>query len=165
MADAFAFLPRFPRLQRLVVYRDSEETAAQQAEDNAMLVSALPACPALTDLTLEYRECSESFGDQLMQAVPRLRSLLLQHCSVPSLRFLRHAPNLIELCLFDCDDVRLGHVIGLGSFAPQLEFLHLEDCAGLQLDEAEQRMLTPPGALGLPHLRTFTYIPAETEDS
>ena len=91
-----------------------------------------------------------------MQAVPRLRSLHLIECSLPSLRFLRHAPKLKELFVFSCKDVRPGHVVGIGAFAPQLEFLSVQDCEGL-LDEAEQQLLTPPGALGLPHLREFDY--------
>jgi len=157
---AFAHLPRFPRLQRLRVSLDSGGGAAQQAEDNALLVSALSACPALTELKLTSGEYSDSFGSQLMQSVPQLRSLRFQGCSLPSLRFLDHAPNLKELSSFRCEDVRPGHVFGLGSFAPQLESVSVEECTGLLLDETEVRLLTPPGALGLPHLRKFDYIPS-----
>jgi hypothetical protein len=100
-----------------------------------------------------------------MQAVPRLRTLGFSFCSLLSLRFLRHAPNLKELSLRFCDHVRPDHVLGIGSFAPQLEWLSVQECAGLRLDEAEQRLLTPPGALGLPQLREFKYDAPESEES
>ena len=161
--EAYSFLPRFPRLRSLSVTLKSWLDAAQQAQHSSLLVSALPACSALTDLTLEYRECSEFFGDLLMRAVPRLRSLAFEDCSLPSLRFLRHAPNLRELSLLECRDLRVGHVIGIGAFAAQLECLTVRCCAGLQLDEAEQQLLTPPGALGLPRLREFKYRPSPQE--
>jgi hypothetical protein len=160
-AGAFAFLPRFTRLQRLSVSMDSDDDPDQQAlgEDSALLVSAVSACSALTDLTIRSGECSESFGSQLMQAVPRLRTLGFSFCSLLSLRFLRHAPNLKNLSLHLCKHVRSGHVTGLGSFAPQLESLTVEYCDGLLLDEAEVQMLTPPDAIGLPHLRELLYRP------
>ena len=156
---AYAHLPRFPRLRSLSVSLDSGADSDQQAEHNALLVSALSACSALTDLTLTSGECSESIGSRLLQAVRRLRTLSLHDCSVPSLRFLRRGQNLKELCLFNCKDVRPGHVIGVGAFAPQLERLSVEFCAALRLDEAEVRLLSPPGALGLPRLREFDYRP------
>ena len=156
-ADAFAFLPRLAHLQRIRVQLRRGSEAAQQAERSARLVSALSACPALADLILTSGECTESFGSQLMQAVPRLRSLAFEDCSLPSLRFLRHAQNLKKLCLLGCRDVRVGHVIGIGAFAAQLECLTVRCCAALRLDEAEQRLLTPPGAFGLPHLLEFNY--------
>ena len=108
---------------------------------------------------LAYGHCTESFGSQLMQAIPRLRTLRFYSCTLPSLRFLRHAPNLEDLSFGNCKGVRSGHVIGIGAFAPQLQSLRLEECAGLHLDEAEQQLLTPPGALGLPRLREFHYLP------
>jgi hypothetical protein len=166
MPSAYAFLPRFPHLKRLRVSLGSgADTPDQQAEHNAMLVSALSACPALTHLHLVIGDCSESLGSQLMQAVPRLRTLAINCCSLPSLRFLRHAPNLKDLYLCCCTEVRPGHVFGLGSVAPQLESLTLEFCDGLQLDEAEQQLLTPPAAatLGLPHLLEFDYYSALEE--
>jgi len=46
---------------------------------------------------------------------------------------------------------------------PQLELLTLHCCEGLQLDEVERRLLTPPGALGLPHLREFSYCTYEPD--
>ena len=147
--EACAFLPRFPRLQRLRV--------RGRFSVMNVLISAVIACPTLTDLTLSDGKCPESFGDQLMKAVPRLRSLTFKFCSLPSLRFLRHAPHLKELSLICCRRVRPGHAVGLGSFAPQLERVGLERC-DCPLDEAEVRMLTPPGALGLPQLREFTFV-------
>jgi hypothetical protein len=161
-SSAFALLPRFPQLQRLSASLGSGDDALdQQAERSALLVSALTACPALIDLTLNRGECSESFCGQLMQAVPRLRALRFETCYLPSLRFLRHVPNLKRLTLLDCRSVRVGHVIGIGAFASQLESLSLDNCAGLRLDKAEVQLLTPPGALGLPHLREFYYYPPE----
>ena len=157
--SAIAFLPRLPRLQRLRLCLGSIAYAASREAEKSALVSALSACEALTHLTLAYGECTESFGDQLisMEAVPRLRSLVIYSCSLPSLRFLAHAPNLKKLCLLGCKDVRPGHVVDVGAFAPQLQRLRVEDCPGLQLDDAEERMLTPPGALGLPRIHEFDY--------
>ena len=120
------------------------------------MLSALPACPALTDLTLEVQDFPDSFCEQLVKAVPRLRSLRFDFCSLLSLRFLRHTPNLRKLSLYACTELRCGHVLGVGSFAPQLECLRVEDCDP-QLNQAEVRLLTPPGALGLPRLREFRY--------
>jgi len=48
--EAYAFLPRFSRLQRLSVYLVGD--AAEKEAQKAALVSVLPACAALTDLTL-----------------------------------------------------------------------------------------------------------------
>jgi hypothetical protein len=156
-SGAFAFLPHFPRLQRLGVSLGRDDGSDPQSVDIALLASALSACTYLTDLRLMSGECSESTGSQLLQAVPRLRTLAFEFCSLPSLRFLLHTPNLKELSLFECTDVRPGHMVGIGAFAPQLEWLSVQECAGLRLDEAEQQLLTPPGALGLPHLREFEY--------
>ena len=136
---------------------DSNGNVERREARQAVLISGVPACTTLTDLAASCGVFTEPFGDQLMKAVPPLRCLRLHCCSVPTLRFLRHAPNLKELSMDSCRDVRPGHVIGLGSFAPQLQRLSLVYCAG-QLDEAERRLLTPPGALGLPQLREFTFV-------
>jgi hypothetical protein len=162
LPDAYAHLPRFPQLQRLLVSL-KRLLPAQQAERNALLVSALSACPALTDLTLRHFDCSDSFGIQLMQAVPRLRTLRFHDCSLPALSCLRHAPHVVDLRFEHCKALRLSHVVAIGAFAPQLESLTFEFCDGLQLDEAEVQLLTPPGALGLPRLRGFHYRPFPEE--
>ena len=165
-AGAYAFVPRFTRLRRLwVSLEDDHDALDQQADHDALLASAVSACPGLTDLTLVLWECSEQFGSQLMLAVPRLCKLRFDRCSLPSLRFLRHAPNLTDLAFDDCAAVRLGHVFGIGSFVPQLGCLSLVWCAGLQLDETEVQMLSPPDAIGLPHLREFHYLPLRREES
>lgn len=152
---AYAFLPRLPALQLLTVSLPSGQNEAQQAGHDALLVSSLSACPALTHLTLAGHACTELFGEQLPEVVPRLRSLRFDSCSLPSLRFLQHASHLEELRLFDCDNVRIGHVVGIGVLVPHLEWLTVEECDGLQLHE--RWMLTLPGAFGLPRLREFKY--------
>jgi hypothetical protein len=165
LPDAYAHLPRFPQLQRLLVPL-KHVASAQQVAHNNPLVSALSGCSALIDLTLNRGECSESFCGQLMQAVPRLRALSFNFCSPPSLSFLRHSPHLVDLRFEHCEDLRLSHVVAIGAFAPQLESLTFEFCDGLQLDGAEVQLLTPPGSLGLPHLREFDYLLAlEESDS
>jgi len=155
--SAIAFLPRFPRLQRLRLCLGSIGYAASREAEKTALISALSACATLAHLTLAYGECTESFDDQLMEAVPQLRSLRFHGCSLRSLRFLLHLPNLTELSLISCNSVNTFHVVGVGAFAPQLERLRVQECYGLHLDEAERRLLTPPGALGLPRLRELKY--------
>jgi hypothetical protein len=188
--DAFPYLPRFPRLQELrialwhhVEYEpgdlgmgldlepgESEEEwdwrfqAARDekiAEVHEPLVQALAGCPALTELTVESGQCSGEFGSRLMRAVPRLRVLHLVESDVKSLAFLRDAPHLVELDLIRCNYVRSGHLVSLGAWAPQLERLCVAECAALQMDEAEQRLITPPDARLMPRLREFAYTPHE----
>ena len=134
--------------------------AMQEQESDTALISALSACPALTDLTVQWESCSEPFRSRLMQAVPRLRTLRFEGCSLPALRVLRHVPRLKELSLIKCPDMHAGHVVGLGAFVPRLESLTLEECDSPLLDKDERQLLTPPGALGLPRLREFNYRPS-----
>jgi len=188
--DAFPHLPRFPRLEELrvalwhhVEYEpqdlgmgldlepdESEEEwdrrfhAARDekiAEVHEPMIAALAGCPALTELTVESGQCSGEFGSRLMRAVPRLRVLHLFDADVASLSFLSDAPNLVELDLIRCNFVRSGHLVSLGAWAPMLERLRLAECPALQMDEAEQRLITPPDARLMPHLREFIYTPHE----
>jgi hypothetical protein len=131
------------------------------AEIHDALIKGLSECTALTEINMVSggHACSEEFGSRLVRAVPRLRALRVFRTDIDSLFFLRHAPNLVELELAKCTFVRSGHIMALGAWAPQLERLRVEECAGLQLDEDEQRLLTPPNALQLPHLKEFRYVP------
>ena len=153
--DAFPMLPRLPHLQRLVL--NLPVFANCSGVDREILDSSLRACPQLTEVATEDGECSEAVGERLLRALPHLRKLSIVEASIPSLRFLRHAPNLKDLEFDECKDLRPGHVVGIGTFVPQLECLSAVFCADLLLDEAEEQMLTPPRAIRLPRLREFRY--------
>ena len=155
--DAFASLPRLSRLQYFALHLP--QLANSSDADWEILDSSLRACPALTEISIDDDECSEATGERLLRALPHLRHLSFSEVTLPSLRFLRHAPpSLTELMFFGCSDLRVGHILALGTLLPQLESLVLRDHGDYgMLDELEQQALTPPGAVGLPNLRSFDY--------
>ena len=57
--------------------------------------------------------------------------------------------------------MRPGHLTELGKWAPQLERLCVEECERLRLSAAQRRLLTPPHARLMPHLREVTFTPQE----
>jgi hypothetical protein len=152
--DAFAMLPRLPRLQQLAL--DLPQLTVSNDADRETILSSLRACSALTDVEIDDGECSEATGERLLRALPHLHKLSIVEASIPSLRFLRYAPSLTALELYGCRDLRAGHILALGSLLPRLERLELFD-RGRLLDEMEARALKPPGAIGLPNLSTFVY--------
>lgn len=77
----------------------------------------------------------DSALQELSSAVLALRVLHFEGSRVSSLRFLRHASQLEELHLEQCDVVRTAHLLVLGTVAPQLSMLRLRECSGVRLDE------------------------------
>jgi hypothetical protein len=152
--DAIRMLPRLSRLQQLAI--DLRQLEITSDADRETLHSSMRACSALTWVEVDGGECSEAVGERLLRAAPHLRKLSLSDLTMPSLRFLRHAPSLTDLELFRCRHLRVGHILSLGSLVPQLERLRIFASDQL-LDRTEVQALTPPGAIGLPHLRSFSY--------
>lgn len=152
--DAIPMLPRLPRLQRLAI--DLPQLANNSDAERETLYSSLRACFAFTAVDVDGDEWSEAVGEWLLRVLPRLRKLSIADDSLPSLRFLRHAPELTDLDISQCKHLRVGHILALGSLVPRLEHLAIFDIDGL-LDELERQALTPPGALGLPSLLSFMY--------
>ena len=159
--DAFALLPRLPRLQELSLPLPQLVNSDAESET---LHSSLRACSALTWVVVDGDECSEAVGERLLRALPHLRKLSIHGVTLPSLRFLRHAPpSLTELELLRCKHLRAGHILALGSLVPRLERLDVFDNDAL-LDRTEVQALTPPGAIGLSSLRTFIYDVSSDEE-
>lgn len=154
-------LPRLLRLQRLAL--DLLLFADCSGDERQMIESSLRACPALTSITVKDNEDSMAVGQRLFKAVPRLRELSFRSVIVTSLRFLHHSSSLTDLEFDNCSDLRSGHILALGKLVPQLERLVVRHCGRL-LDEFEVQLLTPPGAIGLPHLRCFMYEASVEED-
>ena len=95
-------------------------------------------------------------GTRLVRALPHLRCLVLISIRVPSLRFIKHAPQLEELELIRCQQISPVHLELLGQATPRLTRLQLDDCANLRLDAWLLESLTPPSRL-LPLLQTLDY--------
>ena len=163
-ASAFPFLSRFPRLRSLHIRTNHEPLQRRQETEAA--IEALPHCAALTELTVQYGRYSEATWARLVHSARKLRTLHLEQCSLPALRFLRNAPSISALSLVNCTSVRPGHLAMLGRTLPLLSSLSVIRCESLLLDEWELAGFTPPTPL-LPALCSFIYEahPADSFDN
>ena len=143
--DAYAFLPRFARLQHLGTTLSILHGPELSAEQREAMDSALRKCAELTIVTLDLTDFSldgpsqEHAGARLMRSLtlPRLRSLTLIDVHLESLRFLQHAPQLEELEFEYCEQISMSpvHLALLG-----LVVLRLTPSARRQLGAAGRCM-------------------------
>jgi len=159
-------IPLLPRLQRLHSVR-LDNYALHDESSRAQMCAALRQCECITVVQVTSytsREDSASALQELITEVPGLRVLQLERATVSSLRFLRHAPQLEQLHLTQCQMVRPTHLLALGTVVPQLRVLRVHECIDVRLDEWELELLSPPDSALLPNLRRFDYSNKEYPD-
>ena len=155
-------IPLLSRLKRLHTIRlDPELLCDEDSLRLSELCTALRQCASLVAVALEARASDVDRLPEVLAAVPGLRVLQMEKTTLYSLRFLRHAPQLEELHLLRCQEVRPMHLLGAAALLPHLRVLRVHECSGVRLDEWELELLTPPGSALLPQLRQFDYTPGE----
>jgi hypothetical protein len=154
-------IPLLPRLERLHTIR-LDPALLRDAVHLPQLCYALRQCTSLTTVVVELYAAQDAHRlPELLAAVAGLRVLQIEQSALPSLHFLRHAPQLEELHLLKCKEVRPVHLLGAAALLPQLRVLRVHDCSGVRLDEWELELLQTPGSALLPQLRQFDYSTGE----
>jgi hypothetical protein len=90
--------------------------------------SAEPTMVSVIDRSVGGAALPDKTGARLVRALPHLCCLVLISICVPSLRFLKHAPQLEELEFKFCEQISSVHLALLGQAAPRLNRLEPDDC-------------------------------------
>jgi hypothetical protein len=156
----FDFLRQLPNLTR--VFLDLSEPSAAGRFDS--LVTGLPCCSQIEDLTLASTEATAAHLNELLPRLPRLRTFCLGDADVTTLAFLAQPPmteQLTRLVLIKCSRLPLAelrHVHPLQG----LKVLCLMNSFDAPMDALSQSLFTPPSLL-LPQLELFHYDQQELE--